>query len=95
MGKKSAWLDEAVFARRRDVIQAALVGLGGLTVSGLIPATSRPALAAPADPDHGPVVSPNPITDPIGKSGVQVELVDFSKPPPTSQKYAKAMLNFL
>ena len=46
MVKKSAWLDEAAFARRRDVIQAALVGLGGLTVSGLIPATSTPALAA-------------------------------------------------
>jgi glucose/arabinose dehydrogenase len=95
MGKWSAWLGEAAFARRRDVIQAALLGLGGLTASGLIPATSMPAVAAPADPDHGPVVSPNPVTAAIAKSGVQVELVDFSKPPPTSQKYAKAMLNFL
>ena len=95
MGKKSAWLDEAVFARRRDVIQAALVGLGGLTASGLI--RPRPGRRWQHLPTLiiGPVVSPDPITAAIAKSSVQVELVEFSKPPPTSQKYAKAMLNFL
>jgi glucose/arabinose dehydrogenase len=95
MQKEIAPLRADTQTRRRDIIEAALVGIGGLAVSGIFPGTSGQTYAAPADPEHGPVVTPNPITAAIGKSGVAVELVKFSQPPRTRSKPAYAMLNFL
>src|SRR3954451_22769735 len=77
---------------RRDLLQTALAGLGGLTVGPLLPARGARAAAATA---HGPVVTPDPIKPKIQKSGLAVGLADFSTPTPTSASRPFALLNFL
>jgi hypothetical protein len=81
--------------QRRDLIRAGFAGLGSAAAAGLLPLTGKEAWAAPADPDHGPLVTPNPIRPLIQKSGIAVELVDFSTPPRTSAKPPYTQLNFL
>lgn len=72
--------------RRRAVIRAAV---GGLVASQVPSPGVRPARAATK-------VTPNPIKPPIVKSGLAVDLLDFSAPPPTSPAARPvAMLNYL
>jgi hypothetical protein len=80
---------------RRSVVQGALTGIGGLATAQLLGAVVTPADAAPADPGAGPIVTPEPIKEPIQKSGLTVELVDFIRAPQTSASRAYARLNFL
>ncbi len=81
--------------RRRVMVRAALVGLGGLAAAPLLSITAGEAQAAPADPGAGPAVTPDPIPARIQKSGLAVELADFSTPPRTSGSRPYALLNFL
>ena len=74
--------------RRREMIEKALVGIGGFAASGLFPPMIGQTYAAPSDSEHRPVVTPDPLTAPITKSGVAVELVDFSRPRRTWTKPA-------
>ena len=84
-------------APRRAVMQATLAGLGGIATAQLLPlvAGGGAALAAPASSGAGPKVTPDPLKTSIQKSGVTVELVDFSAPPRTKSTPPYAMLNFL
>ena len=80
--------------RRRDLIEGLLAGVGGAAAlgSGLVPEAAR---AAPADPDAGPIVTPDPLPERITASGVVAELVDVVAPPPTSVTRPVALLNYL
>jgi glucose/arabinose dehydrogenase len=87
-------LDARRFQRRAVVAQAAL---GGLAVAGasLLTGLPSPARAVPSDPDHGSLVTPDPLKAPIAKSGVAVELADFCTPPRTGGSPPYALLNYL
>lgn len=74
---------------RRHLLRTAMGGLIGFLASGLPP--SR--VGAPHA--HAAVVSPNPIGARIQKSGVAVEIADFSKPPASSTVRPYAALNYL
>jgi glucose/arabinose dehydrogenase len=83
---------------RRALIERALAGLGGLATWQFPSAALAPAAAAklgPSEPGAGPLVTGNPIKEPIQKSGVAVELVDFARAPESSGGAAYARLNFL
>src|SRR4051794_18080621 len=79
--------------KRRRVLHGALAGAGGLAAAGL--GGSRAARAEPADPDHGPVVTPDPIASHITASGLQVKIVDVVAPPRMSAEMPYAVLNTL
>ncbi len=80
--------------RRRDLIESLFAGVGAAAAlgSGLAPKAAR---AAPADPDAGPVVTPDPLPERIAASGVMAELVDVVAPPSTSSTRPVAPLNYL
>jgi glucose/arabinose dehydrogenase len=80
--------------RRAVMAQAAL---GGLVAAGagLLTGLPPPARAVPSDPDHGPLVTPDPLKTPIARSGVAVEVADFSAPPRTRSSRPYALLNYL
>lgn len=74
--------------RRRSLVRGALLGLGGLAASHLVPGTQETAQAAT-------VVTPDPIRPRIQKSGLAVQLVEAAAPPRTSRTRPFARLNFL
>jgi glucose/arabinose dehydrogenase len=71
---------------RRAAMRVGLAGLGGLATVGLLPVAGPPASAA---------IIPDPIPRRIERSGLTVELAEFSTPPRTSATAPHAMLNFL
>ena len=82
-------------AGRRSVVRGTLTGLGGFAAATLLPSLQGRAYAAPADPGAGAVVTPDPIKPRITKSGLTVEIVDFSTPPRTASSRPYARLNTL
>lgn len=93
MGKRD--VDAAPTVLRRTILQAALGGAGGIATAGIFPLGTGAASAAPADPDAGAVVTPNPIKSRIAKSGLAVEAAPFCTVPSSSGKPPLAHLNFL
>jgi glucose/arabinose dehydrogenase len=71
------------------------MALGGLTAGQLLPGWGGSAEASPSTDGAGPLVTPNPLKNPIVKSGIAVEIEDFCAPPVTSAGYPKAPVNFL
>ena len=71
---------------RRGMLRSGLLQLTALAGWSMAP-TKEAAAATP--------VTPNPIRASIARSGLAVELMDFSAPPRTSSSRPYAMLNFL
>ena len=78
---------------RREMLRGAVTS--GLITSGLLPGSRQAAEAAPADPDHGAVVTPDPIPGAITASGVRVELAFFAAPPRSAHAKPYTLLNTL
>ena len=83
---------------RRSLIGRAAVGLGGLATAQFPSAALTPAEAGklgPSEVGAGPLATPDPIKEPIQKSGVAVELVDFVRAPHSGVDiFPYARLNF-
>lgn len=83
---------------RRSMIERTAVGLGGLATAQFPSAALTPAQAGrlgPSEVGAGPLATPDPIKEPIQKSGVAVELVDFVRAPHSGgDQFPYSRLNF-